>query len=302
MINEKLLNLYTHFNQQGMRPLLKILVSYIKPSFLFKSDILTPIHLGRDVATDISKDGKLSETDLHWLIQNCIGDNDFVENISKVNRSVGFLTGTYWAWKNYEKLGNPEYFGSFGYRRLFMPNFLKKIQNYDLIIPKRDIQKPNLQDFFIQSHGQKAYETMRDVVARLYPDMICDWDAYMQLNSGYMFEIYVLKKELFFDFCQWIFPLLFEILKSDISALMPSGAEKDKIVRFFADTKAEYLCNYDNFELYQKRSVGFMMERLTGFYLEMLSKRYAFCEENVIQTSNPTQQQILNLLKLSVKG
>ena len=37
---------YDYLNTNRQTPLIKILVSYIKPSFLFKSDILTPIHLG----------------------------------------------------------------------------------------------------------------------------------------------------------------------------------------------------------------------------------------------------------------
>ena len=101
---------YDYLNSDKENPLIKILVSYIKPSYLFKSKILTPMHLGRSVATEVSKDGEVSEDDLKWLYDNCIGDDDFDGSISNVNRRVGFLTGTYWAWQNYEKLGNPEYF------------------------------------------------------------------------------------------------------------------------------------------------------------------------------------------------
>lgn len=301
MINEKLLSIYTNINLQGKRPKLKVLVSYIKPSFLFKSDVLTPIHLGRAVATEISKDGTISQSDSLWLQQSCIGDDSFPDNISKVNRNVGFLTGTYWAWKNYEKLGDPEYFGSFGYRRLFMPKFLKNLNDYDLILPKRDVQNPNLQEFFVSSHGQKAYDVMRNSISRLYPNMLSDFDNYMSLNSGYMFEIYILKKNLFFEFCQWIFPLLFDILKLNLSSLMPQGIEKEKIIQFFANMHEEHLCNFNNFELYQKRGVGFIMERLTGFYLEKLSKQYIFYEEDVIHTLYPNQSQVLDFLKLSLK-
>lgn len=50
--------LYEYKQYDGInnnKPLVKILVSYIKPSFLFKSEILTPIHLGRAVERDTSK-------------------------------------------------------------------------------------------------------------------------------------------------------------------------------------------------------------------------------------------------------
>ena len=46
---------YDNVNENRTNPLIKILVSYIKPSFLFKSEILTPIHLGRAVERDNSK-------------------------------------------------------------------------------------------------------------------------------------------------------------------------------------------------------------------------------------------------------
>lgn len=301
MINDNLLKLYCNINKDSITPLLKILVSYIKPSFLFKSDVLVPIHLGRDVATEKSKDGEVAESDLQWLYQHCIGDNDFAESISKVNRSVGFLTGTYWAWKNYEKLGDPEYFGSFGYRRFFIPNFLNKLYQFDLILPKKDFQQPNLKTFFINSHGKQACDVMYEVVQAYYPDMFYLWEKYMNLNAGYMFEIYVLRKKYFFEFCNWIFPLLFEILKVNPSSFIPRGTEKDKIIRFFAENKWESLCNYHNFDLYQMRNVGFMMERLTGFYFYVLSNRCRWFEENVIQLSSPTREQVLNILKLTMK-
>ena len=57
---------------------IKILVNYIKPSFLFKTNILTPIHLGRSIAKDPSKDGTITQDDLKWLYDNCIGDDDFI--------------------------------------------------------------------------------------------------------------------------------------------------------------------------------------------------------------------------------
>lgn len=37
---------------------IKILVGYHKPATLLKSDIFDPIHLGRALATEASKDGK----------------------------------------------------------------------------------------------------------------------------------------------------------------------------------------------------------------------------------------------------
>ncbi|KQH56827.1 glycosyl transferase, partial [Campylobacter coli] len=91
-------------------PKVKILVGYHKPAVLLKDEILTPIHLGRALATQVSKDGEMSKEDFKWMCENMIGD-DTGDNISHLNRYFCELTGIYWAWKNYDKLGNPDYIG-----------------------------------------------------------------------------------------------------------------------------------------------------------------------------------------------
>lgn len=101
---------------------IKILVCYHKKDRLFKNDVLVPIHCGRAVAKEKHKDGKISEKDYNWLINNMIGD-DTGDNISHLNREVNETSAIYWAWKNYDKLGNPDYIGLCHYRRLF--NFSK---------------------------------------------------------------------------------------------------------------------------------------------------------------------------------
>ena len=55
-----------------MQPTIKILVAYHKPAVLLKDDILTPIHLGRALSTEASKDGKISQNDLEWLINHLL--------------------------------------------------------------------------------------------------------------------------------------------------------------------------------------------------------------------------------------
>ena len=63
---------------------IKILVAYHKPYKIFKSDVLVPIHVGRDVALQKSKDGVITNSDLEWLQKNTIGDNtgDNISNLS----------------------------------------------------------------------------------------------------------------------------------------------------------------------------------------------------------------------------
>jgi len=247
MGNNELLDEYKKYDGKNV----KILVNYIKPSFLFKSEILTPVHLGRAVAKDKSKDGVISDKDLQWLYENCIGD-DFEGGISQFNRRVGFLTGTYWAWKNYDKLGNPEYFGSFGYRRLLNPEFLERIKDYDLILPKKkDFKIETIKDQFINYHGQSLY----DMALKFAPE---GFEDYCEGTSGYFDEIYVMRRDVFFEFCEWVFPLLFKYLT------LPQIL----------------LANND------LRDIGFIMERLTGFYCNGLTSKpdLRYHESEIITT------------------
>lgn len=255
-MKEKLLNKYKKYdglNCQASK--IKILVSYIKPSFLFKSEILTPIHLGRAVEKENSKDGIISEDDLNWLHENCIGDDDFEGNISSANRRVGFLTGTYWAWKNYEKLGNPEYFGSFGYRRLLNPEFLETFENYDLILPKKkDFKIETIKEQFLSYHGEKLFKNTINVFFNVYPKELEELKTYFNGTSGYFDELYIMKKEIFFGFCAWVFPILFELLKQPQTVLKNNDF----------------------------RDIGFIMERLTGYYCGRLAKLVRTCETDII--------------------
>ena len=88
-------------------PKLKILVGYHKPAKLYKSEEFIPIHLGRVLASEALKEGRMSKADYQWLTDNMMGD-DTGDNISHLNKTFAELTGIYWAWKNYDKLGNPD--------------------------------------------------------------------------------------------------------------------------------------------------------------------------------------------------
>ena len=267
MDNSVLLNAYKKYdylNTDNENTLVKIFVSYIKPSFLFKTDILTPIHLGRAVEKESSKDGKIAEAGIQWLHNNCIGDNACKDNISEVNRRVGFLTGTYYAWKNYNKIGNPQYFGSFGYRRLLNPSFLDTLINFDIVLPKsRNLCPETVKEQFIRIHGGETYDNMLEVFNKIYPEEMPELIKYFEQSSGYFDEIYIMRKNLFFDFCEWIFPLLFEYLK--LAPLSTSSETRD---------------------------IAFIMERLTGYYLFKLrnEKSLNYYEADVVVT----QKQSVN--------
>lgn len=230
-------------------PSVKILVGYHKPAVLLKDDILTPIHLGRAIATENSKDGKISEEDYKWMLDNMIGD-DTGDNISNLNRQFCEMTGIYWAWKNYDKLGNPDYIGFMHYRRHFIfkdenidhvntdvvlfdeideeylntvnmkpDNIQKLIKGYDIIEyapllhPKTvfdqfaDLSNPNYNlDFDV-------WEKSTEILKKSNPDYADAANLYLNQNKHIWFNVFIMKRELFFKYAEWIFKLLFELNK-----------------------------------------------------------------------------------------
>ena len=88
-------------------PKIKILVSYKQRHPILQSDIIIPIQTGRALSSEI--------------FSEMIGD-DTGDNISTQNTKYNELSAQYWAWKNYDKLGNPDYIGFMHYRRHFLFN------------------------------------------------------------------------------------------------------------------------------------------------------------------------------------
>ncbi|MEI0700160.1 DUF4422 domain-containing protein [Brachyspira intermedia] len=133
---------------------LKILVSYHKPSTLIKNDIFIPIHVGRDLKDKESKDGKINLDDYNWLLENMIGDNTG-DNISSKNREYCELTAIYWAWKNYENIGNPEYIGFMSYRRFLIFNEYEYDKYFQNVEEKtyREIFTNNIDKYVLDECG-----------------------------------------------------------------------------------------------------------------------------------------------------
>lgn len=84
---------------------LKLFLSYRTQRDLLQNEILTPIQTGRAIANEV--------------FEEMLGD-DTGDNISKENERYCELTAQYWVWKNYDKIGNPEYVGFMHNRRQFI--------------------------------------------------------------------------------------------------------------------------------------------------------------------------------------
>ena len=242
---------------------IKILVGYHKPSKLYKSDIFVPIHLGRAVASQMSKDGQLNSKDYQWLLENMIGD-DTGDNISQLNRQFSELTGIYWAWKNYDKIGNPEYIGFMHYRRHLSREALASYKEYEIIACEESYPY-TLKEQFISVHGENPYihfcETLSSDERTLF-------ESYMNQKEGYFYNIFIMKKDVFFEYCSFLF---------------------DKLFKYHEKT------NYSEMSYYNQRMPGFMAERLTGQFITQFNHTVKsfpveFKEEEAKRSISPQYQ------------
>lgn len=212
----------------------KILVTYKDRHKIIKSDIITPIQTGRAIADEIFED--------------MIGD-DTGDNISERNHKYNELSAQYWAWKNYDKLGNPEYIGFMHYRRHFIfddtnldelpksylnqcefdyaddkylkhisdENIIKSLRQNDCIVPTvfdvQTLNKKNVREQFGNVPEQKVehFDTMVTIAKVLRPEYTKEIQEFITGSKQYICNMFVLPKKIFFEYCEFCFPILFEV-------------------------------------------------------------------------------------------
>lgn len=209
----------------------KLLICYHKPFHLFKDEVLTPIHVGR--ANAIKRMNHESEN-FKWLIQNMIGD-DTGDNISEKNDFYNEMTAIYWAWKNYDELGNPDYISLMHYRRHFI--FDEQIKD---VINVRDFHEDSYLDFlnysveeisdfvdgydfiphighvhnvyehYIQNQRKEDIDLANKIVLEMYPEYEKSMKEYYAGEYSNFCNMCIFSKELFFEYCEWIFAILQE--------------------------------------------------------------------------------------------
>ena len=147
------------------------------------------------------------------------------ENISEKNASYCELTGLYWAWRNLDSA----YIGLAHYRRHF--SYSKKSQNafenvlkyselnpllkkYKVFVPKkRNYYIETLYSHYAHTHYASHLDEARKIIKKMYPQYLKNFDIVMNRCWGYMFNMMIMQKNLFADYCEWLFNILFALEK-----------------------------------------------------------------------------------------
>ena len=225
-------------------PQIRIFLSYHKDAARLESEILTPIHVGRAVARSEDK----------RALEDIIGD-DVGENISDKNPFYCELTAQYWAWKNVRDV---TYIGFMHYRRhlvfrseiefpqsiwgvhdeekinrdyqyrmgLYDSVIKKEISGFDIVTVRpwcvKATGSKNNYDHYKSSDKKlhiDDYNKALEILIKKYPQYKQAVVEYNNLEYGYYTNIFVMKKEVFDEYCEFLFSILFALEKElDVSS------------------------------------------------------------------------------------
>ena len=151
--------------------------------------------------------------------------DDTGENISDLNPSFCELTGLFWAWKNLDA----DYIGLVHYRRHFSlkrkRDLWSSVLTYEQLRPylgkvkvfvpvKRKYYIETLYSHYQHTHYASQLDEMRNVIDVKYPDHVSSYDRVVKHRYGYMFNMMVMEKDCYNEYCSWLFDILFEMRKS----------------------------------------------------------------------------------------
>lgn len=245
-----------------MRDTIKILISYKRNTKQLSSEVFAPIQTGAAVS-EVRFEGMLY-------------DDEGEDHISAKNDYLCELTAIYWAWKNYDKLGNPDYIGFMHNRRHFIFNdraYIKdkwglvefenldeeyldacslrdevvraEVDCYDAILPETSNEGLTVLEQYKLHHYEQDLDIALRVLREKQPEYASLAEEYCKSKNQYYLLMGIYKREIFFRYCEWLFGLLFEI--------------SDRI-------------DVTDYTAYQKRACGFLAERLTGIFFLKLAE------------------------------
>lgn len=189
--------------------------------------------------------GAENNIDLGYLKDN-VGDN-----ISEKNPNYCELTGLYWIWKNC----NDEDKGLVHYRRYFgksnlkigpsniytYQEMVKMLETADIVLPYLESFKQNAKkEILINCCTPEIFECLNNIIISKYPSYKETFDSFFNSNRASLFNMMFCKKEIFDDYCSWLFDILFELEKN---------------------------ISLDDLNDYQKRLYGFLSERLLNVWV-----------------------------------
>lgn len=200
-------------SQQECTADVKVIVAAHKIYWMPSDSLYVPMHVGAEGKEPLG------------FVSDNTGDN-----ISSRNAFYCELTGLYWAWKNLDA----EFLGLVHYRRHFtvfhgtndrrdiltLDQARQLLEKTNVILPKKRNYwiETNYQQYIHAHHAEDLAET-RKIIEERCPEYLHCYDTVMKKTTGHRFNMFIMKRTLSDQYCEWLFSILFELEERlDISA------------------------------------------------------------------------------------
>lgn len=203
--------------------------------------------------------------------------DDEGDNISEKNPYYCELTAQYWAWKNVQT----DYYGFMHYRRYFSfadghfstnyfgdvcmdvndeatlakmsfneASIRAKVEPYDFVAPEPGsfVDGQSMYEQYEDSwqHRKEDLDCVIEIIHERYPQFDEVAKRYLASKSGYFCNMFIMKRELFLGYCEWLFDILAE---------------------------HERRRDFSDYDVASYRVSGYLAERLCGIYLTWLQEQ-----------------------------
>ena len=185
----------------------------------------------------------------------------------KMRKSYAEMSKLYYVYELYKNgTLSSKYIGLNHYRRYFnflneIPDFDKIFESYDIILPDKLLFNVSLDFQFCFIHLCKTLDDVIDIIKEIKPEYYKTAIESLNAKDGYFYNIFIMKKEDFFKYCEFIFDVFFEFDRRNNFT-----SDKDII---------NYLESYLPKEKasLQIRVQGFLSERLSSIFFKHNFKR-----------------------------
>lgn len=157
-----------------------------------------------------------------------------------------------------------QYVGFCHNRRYFsfldgIPNLDELFSEYDAIVAKPKILKTNVKSQYLTCHNIEDLYIIGGIIAEKYPEQAKMWKNFINGNILIPYNMFIMKREDFKEYIDFIFSILDEYLKivgTDINKRIYDNYEK-YIKKFYPNNTVEY----------QYRIGGYTAERLSNLFM-----------------------------------
>ena len=164
------------------------------------------------------------------------------------NKSEGYgeMAKLYYIYELYKNKNlSSKYIGLNHYRRYFnflddIPDFDKIFENYDIILNNKSILNISLETQYCSIHICKSLHEVIKILKEIKPQYYKTAIESLKAKEIYYCNLFIMKKEDFFKYCEFIYDILFEYdrrhnftYQKDIINYMETYFPKEEIVQYF---------------------------------------------------------------------